>query len=264
MQVDGSKQVAGPDGVIVRWHPSCMVPAAADTSVAARKDDIMRTAILFGALLALLAVENGQARPRTGPHVRPVTSYTAAAPYEFVLEAGAVLPYGDLGDDFVGTAKGLGAGTGYEIGARFRYFATATLAVGPSFHYADFGDWEDVDPDEGFAYALRTSLYRYGLALQQFIGSDPAALRLYLTVEAALIHNRYEDWDQDLGTFWTSSNNLAVGAGLGLYLGRMELSAVYTHNPVENRQLPVAEGVEDRDFDWSYLAVRFGFAFGGF
>jgi hypothetical protein len=205
----------------------------------------MRVRDLLIISLVLLAAVPALAQPRTGPNVyRSVSSYTAPPPYQFVLEGGAALPYGDLGDDFVGTLKGLGADTGYELGARFRYFATSTLSVGPSFHYADFGDWEGLF-DDGAAYALRTSLYRYGLDVQQFFGTDRAALRPYVTVGGALIHNRYEDWDQDFGTFRTASTNLALSAGAGLALGPMELSAVWNYNPAKNRNLPRAEGVTD-------------------
>jgi hypothetical protein len=228
----------------------------------------MRTRdMLLVALILLVAVPALAQRPRTGPNVgRSASVYTAPPPYQLVLEGGAAIPFGDLGDDFEGTLKGLGAGTGYEIGGRFRYYANSTLAIGPSFHYADFGDWDGILDDEFgvAAYSVRTSSYRYGLDVQQFIGSDRAGPRFYVTIGAAVINNRYEDWVQDSGTFQTSSTNLAATAGAGLAIGPMELSAVWHYNPVDNRNLPRAGGVTDTSYDWSYLVVRAGIAFGGF
>lgn len=223
----------------------------------------MRSVTMLAVILTALVSAPALAQPRTGPHVQRTSAYTAPSPYEFAFEVGAALPYGDLGDDFTGTLKGLGAGTGYELGARLRYFATSTLAVGPSFHYADFGDWEGVF-DDGAAYAIETSIYRFGIDAQKFFGSARSDLRPYLTLGAALIHNRYEDWDQDFGIFQTASTNLAVAGGAGLALGPMELSAVWTYNPAKNRNLPRAPHVTDTSFDWSYLVVRLGFALGGF
>lgn len=228
----------------------------------------MRTRdMLLVTLILLVAVPTLAQRPRTGPHVlRQASSYTAPAPYQLVLEGGAALPFGDLGDDFEGTLKGLGASTGYELGARLRYYPTSTLSIGPSFHYADFGDWEGIFDDEFgvAAYVVKNSSYRYGLDLQQFIGADRAGPRFYVTVGGAVIHNRYEDWVQDSGTFKTSSTNLAATAGAGLAIGPMEISAAWNYNPVKNRNLPRASGVTDTSYDWSYLVVRAGVALGGF
>ena len=179
---------------------------------------------------------------------------------QLVFEGGAVLPGGDLGDDFVGTQKGLGAGTGFELGGRLRYWLSPQTAVGPAFHYANFGDWNDVTFDR-VPYQVRTEVYRWGVDLQQFLGDDPRGVRPYLIVGAALCHNRYEDWVSGDGTFLSSSNNLAFGVGGGVAMGPVELSAVWTFNRGENRELPMAPEVTDFDSDWSYLAVRAGLAF---
>ncbi len=223
----------------------------------------MRARILPTVVLALLVAVPALARPRTGPHVARSSTYTAPAPYQFVFEAGAALPFGDLGDDVIGTRKGLGAGTGYELGARFRYFALGNLAVGPSIHFADFGDWDSVD-SEGVPYSIRTSVYRYGLELQRFFGDDRSGLRPYVTIGAALQHNRYEDWDLYEGTFRSSSTNLGFGVGAGLALGPMELSAAWHLNKTKNRFLSEFWGLADPHYDWSYVVVRAGFALGDF
>jgi hypothetical protein len=222
----------------------------------------MRTRILQLAVLAALFAATAAAQPRTGPHVaRSTPSYLQPSPYQLVLEGGAAIPFGDLGDDYIGTRKGFGAGTGYELGVRFRYYATPTLSLGPSLHFADFGDWEGVS--EGAAYAISNSLVRWGLDLQQFFGEDRRGLRPYVTAGVALIRNRYEDWDEDFGTFRSSSSSLALAVGAGLAVGPMEISAVYNHNAMKNRILSDSWGLGNESFDWSHVVVRAGVALGG-
>jgi hypothetical protein len=186
------------------------------------------------------------------------------APLQLVFEGAAALPGGDLGDDFVGTEKGLGAGTGFEVGGRLRYYVTPRTAVGPVVHYADFGDWDDVFVDEfgEAAYSVRTETWRIGLDIQQFFGPRRSRVRPYVTVGVALASNRYEDWVEGDGIYETSSSNLALGVGGGVALGPMELSVLWTYNPVDNRELPLGDGATDTTFDWSYLVVRGGIAFG--
>jgi opacity protein-like surface antigen len=216
--------------------------------------------------LVVLVAGSALAQPRTGPHIHRAAGHAASSAYELVVEAGAALPYGELGDDFEDTRKGLGARTGYDLGARLRYFATGFLSVGPSFHYARFGDWEGVFDDEyGVdAYSTSASVLRYGLDVQLFLAPRDAHLRPYITAGGAACHNRYRDWVEGGGTFRTSSTNLALGLGAGLVFGPMELSAIWNHNPAENRNLPRAEGVTDTSYDWSFLVVRVGFAFSRF
>ncbi len=213
------------------------------------------TVTLLAALAGPAAAQRRGGRASFHDQPRP-------SPLQVVLEGAAALPGGDLGDDFVGTARGLGADTGYELGVRLRFWLGESTAVGPAFHHANFGDWEDVAVG-GEAYAVRTSVYRYGVDLQQFLGGRGGrrAVRPYLTLGVALCHNRYQDWLAGDGTFVTSSDNLAFGVGGGVAMGPVELSAVWTYNPVENRQLPAAEEVVDHDFDWSYLTLRAGLAF---
>ena len=186
------------------------------------------------------------------------------SPFELVIEGAAVLPQGDLGNSFVDTDKGMGAGTGFEFGGRLRYYLSPLTAVGPTVHYADFGDWDDVF-DRGdvlVPYYVRTSVVRVGVDLQQFLAPPPASVRPYLTVGVALFHNRYEDWIEGDGIYESSSNNLGFAAGGGLAMGPVELSAVWHYNPVDSRELPQGGDLPDNEFDWSYVSVRAGLAFG--
>ncbi|HOX25001.1 MAG TPA: hypothetical protein PLL30_04475 [Candidatus Krumholzibacteria bacterium] len=224
----------------------------------------MRARVLWLVWSAALAAQPVLAQRHTVLVHRPGPSRLAPSPLQLVLEAGAAVPAGDLADDFANTEMGLGAGTGYDLGIRLRYFLSDVTAVGPTFHYANFGDWEDVSADPvGDAYAVRTSVYRYGVDLQQYLAPRRAVVRPYVTVGAAFCHDRYEDWLQFAGTFTTASNNLAFGIGGGVAMGPLELSAVWTYNQTDNRMLPRAGGVYDTEYDWSYLVVRAGVALGG-
>jgi hypothetical protein len=214
---------------------------------------LLLTVLAMGATLAT----DAQAQRRRGP---VVVRHTSPSPFELVFEGGAVLPLGDLGDDFIGTEKGLGASTGYELGARLRYYLGPTTTVGPAFHYARFGQWDGLSQD-GTPYHIKTSTYRWGLDIQQFLTPRRTVVRPYLTLGVALCTNRYEDWAQDMGTYLNSTNDLAFGAGGGLAMGPVELSVVYTYCEAEKRALAQAGDLADATYDWSYISVRAGLAF---
>lgn len=245
-----------------QWHPPCNEPLVRDIGDPARiKEADMRTR---SSLIMLLIVALAASAVAQRPARRAVMAGWRHSPYQLVLEGAAALPSGDLGDDFVGTEKGLGAGTGYEIGGRLRYYVGPRTAVGPAIHYADFGDWDDILVDEygEAAYSVGTEIWRFGLDLQHFLAPRASRVRPYLTVGAALTHNRYEDWIEGEGVFATSSSNLAFGAGGGVAFGPMEVSVHWTYNPVENRELLLGSDATDDTYDWSYLTVRAGLAFG--
>ncbi len=133
--------------------------------------------------------------------------------------------------------------------------------IGSAVHYADFGNWDDVFAD-GAAYSVKTSVLRIGLDLQQFMAPQGVPVRPYLTAGVALCRNRYVDWVQNSGEFESISNNLAASVGGGVAFGPMEMSVLYTFNPVRNRELPVSDDALDHDFNWNYVVVRAGIAFG--
>lgn len=219
----------------------------------------MRTNRYLLVILLLIVAVPALAWPRGGRRYR-----TAPPPsrFELVVEGGVVEPMGDLGDDFIGTQKGMGASTGWELGGRLRYFLSPTTAVGPAVHVADFGDWEG-GADAWEAYEVRTRILRVGLDLQQFLAPRGEPIRPYVTVGAGMARNTYEDWVEGGGTYETSSSNLTFSAGGGLVMGPFEASALWTYNPVQDRGLPLGEGAIDDEFDWSYLVIRAGIAFGG-
>jgi hypothetical protein len=218
---------------------------------------------LAGAVLAVLIAPTEAAAQRR-PSPRVVVEHHYSDPYQgrsqLVFEAGATVPLGDLGDDFETTDKGLDAKTGYELGLRYRYFVVSGLAVSPAFHYANFGDDQGVYDDDGQerGFDVATSIYRYGVDLQQFFGPPDAALRAYLSVGIALYHNRYWDSIEGLGNFETSSNSFGFAGGAGLVFGPVELSGSYDFDRTSNDDLPSAGG--DDDFNWDHVTARVGFA----
>lgn len=222
-------------------------------------------ALAGAALAGLTAPTEAAAQYRRQPVV--VAEHHYADPYQgrnqLVLEAGAAVPLGDLGDDFETTDKGLDAKTGYELGVRYRYLVGGGFAVSPAFHYTNFGDDQGVYDDDGFArgYEVATSVYRYGFDLQQFIGSADAPVRAYLSVGVALYHNRYWDFAEGLGTFETSSNSLGFAGGAGLVFGPIELSGSYDVDRTSNDDLP---STGDDDFNWDHVTARIGFVVASF
>jgi hypothetical protein len=184
----------------------------------------------------------------------------------FVFEGGLAQPLGEQADDFDGN-YGYGAGTGYELGFRLRQHLGPHFAVSPTFHYVDFGATSGVtDFPQGaaLAYEVSTSLFRYGLELQYWLGDSWSEFRPYLLGGIALAHNRYRDSLQYYQDFRTGMNGPSWTAGFGMKMGVFELTGAYVGNRFETANLAPADvpaGTQHRH-DWDYAIVRLGFAFG--
>ncbi|MBE0567649.1 MAG: hypothetical protein IH621_16960 [Krumholzibacteria bacterium] len=182
--------------------------------------------------------------------------------FELVFEGGLAEPMGEQDGTF-GEGGGLGAAAGYELGFRLRQYLGGWLAIAPTFHYVDFGSASGVgDFPEGqdLGYRVSTSLLRYGVDLQTFMGRPGDPVRLMLLGGVALAHNRYHDSLQYYQDFETSMNGPSWNAGIGLKMRAIELSAAYVWNGFETANLTA--GAETRQYDWNYAVVRLGFAFG--
>ncbi len=179
---------------------------------------------------------------------------------EVLLEGGVVEPRGDLGDSwFAPSGKGFGAETGYEIGFRFRYFASPALALAPSFHYVDFANFTSVDND-GFGFEVRTSILRYAMDLQLFTGTYRSQLRMFFVLGAVLNNNRYQDYsDFDRTSYKTSVYSLGGAAGGGFRAGIFEIYALYNYNRFTTVRLD-PDGLE-RNYNWDYVSVRAAISF---
>ena len=182
---------------------------------------------------------------------------------ELVFEGGLAEPLGDQTDDFWTSETGIGSTTGYELGLRYRYYGGSNWAVSPSFHYVRFGSFSgvgDFPEGEDLGFDIRSSLYRYGVDLQLFVGSPHVALRPYLTGGVALSHNIYRDELQYHGVFSESVDAPSFNAGVGLKLGIMELSGEYHFNRFDTSKFGSAG--ETVTYNWDYAVFRVGFAFG--
>jgi len=198
-----------------------------------------------------------------GPPRRPEPPSLA-----FVFEGGLAEPLGGQADPFDGR-YGYGAGTGYELGVRLRQHLGDHFAVAPTFHYVDFGATSGVgDFAQGanLYYEVSTSLFRYGLELQLWLGDRWSPVRPFVFGGGALAHNRYRDSLQYHGTFSTSMNGPSWTAGFGLKMGVFELTGAYVGNRFDTANLAPADvpaGTQHRH-NWDYAIIRLGFAFGAY
>lgn len=190
--------------------------------------------------------------------------------HEFILEGGLAEPMGDQQDELYlvstdpeASKLGLGQGTGYELGVRFRQYMGEFFAVSPAFHYIRFGSASGVLDDgeyEGLAYDVRSSMYKYGIDFHAFMGGEHSSFRPYLTGGIALAHNIYRDEVQYNGVFKTSVNTPAYSAGIGFKMKNIELVGEYTYNRFDSSSLPPLDG--QNTYNWDYFIVRAAFSFG--
>ncbi|MFH1844897.1 MAG: hypothetical protein ABIF77_17030 [bacterium] len=178
---------------------------------------------------------------------------------EVLLEGGVALPGGDLVDDWTDIEKqGFGAETGYEVGLRYRQFVSPNLALSPSFHYVDFGNFATETATQG-AIIVATSILRYGLDVQYFTAAGQGRPQLFLSGGAALCRNRYRDDSEISGVYTAPVNALCFAAGGGIRLGDFEVGAYYNINRFDSVRLDY-QG-RKLSYNWDYLVVRAALAF---
>jgi len=193
-------------------------------------------------------------------------AYHAGPTFEFVCEGGLAQPTGTQADPF--GEGGYGAGTGYELGVRLRQYVSGNFSVSPAFHYVAFGSSRGIDNfPEGpnLGYQVATSLYRYSLDLQFWLGDPGAAVRPFLTGGVALAHNRYRDSLQYYNDFRTSMNGPSWTAGLGFKMGVLEITGAYVGNRFDTANLQPAGAADGtRSYNWDYAILSVGLAFGAY
>lgn len=177
---------------------------------------------------------------------------------EVLLESGAVAPLGDLGDDYA-EPLGFGAKLGYQIGFRFRLRFPSGWAVSPSFHYVKPRTHiiDEGTPDE---IASSTSMYRYGVDAQYRLPARPGAPALYVTGGLAVVRDRLREDDAAGQYFAESCNALAVAAGAGLRLDRVEITAQYEVNRFTTNRF---WDPRDTGYSWDTISLRVGLALPG-
>ena len=211
-------------------------------------------------IFSMMAAE-ADARLVRGPRQPGVLAHGAGN--ELVFEGGLAEPFGDLSEEFWTTDTGMEAGTGYELGLRYRYFAGPRLAVSPAFHYVRFGSFSgtaNFPEGDDLGFDIRASQYRYGLDFQLFVGEPQVQARPFVTGGVGLAHNIYRDELEFNGVYKESVNTPTFNAGVGLKMGVLEVSGTYHFNRFDTSKL--TSGPEKLEYNWDYAIVRVGFAFG--
>lgn len=221
--------------------------------------------IFMGVISQVSDAEARLVRPSSGPQYQ-----RGQSSHEFLLEGGLAEPMGDqkdelhlVSEDPMANVRGLGQGTGYEVGFRIRQYLSEYFAVSPAFHYIRMGSATgvtDYDGSQELAYSVRASTYKYGLDFQAFMGGPRSSFRPFLTGGVALAHNVYRDELQYNGVYKTSVNTPAFSGGLGFKFKNIELVGEYTYNRFDSTNLPPLKGTTN--YNWDFLVVRVGFSFG--
>jgi opacity protein-like surface antigen len=221
------------------------------------------TATVATLVMLVTVLMSTAAQSRVVLESRGPRHHRSPSPHEFVLEGGLVQPAGDQADDFWTTETGFDAGLGYQLGVRLRQFVGEDFSIAPAFHWTSFGAADGVGEfgvDEFRGYRLETSVIRYGLDLQMYLGEPGAGARPFVTGGLALLHNRYRDEQEGESWYETSVNTPGFSLGGGLRLDNLELSAEYNWNRFTTGNLS-SDG-QDLDYNWDYLVVRVGVALG--
>jgi hypothetical protein len=180
----------------------------------------------------------------------------AGAPVpEVLLESGMVAPLGDLGADY-GEPLGFGAKLGYQIGFRFRLQFPSGWSLAPSFHYVKPRTRTGDDAVLG-EIETSTSMYRYGVDAQYRLPARPGAPALFVTGGLAVVRDRLREDDAAGQYFAESCNALAVAAGVGLRLDRLEFTAQYEVNRFTTNRF---WDPRDTGYNWDTISLRVGLA----
>jgi hypothetical protein len=180
----------------------------------------------------------------------------AARPYgtEVVLEGGAVMPLGDLGDDHA-TEKGFGAGAGFAVGFRLQQRFPSGWSISPSFHYVEPGDFSGSNSTGDFT--VSTSQYRYGFDLRYTFARAPHAPRPFVGFGAALLHNRLNEEYGDGTYFEDAVDAIGLSALVGVRIGSMEAALRYDLDRFDTNKFYVPT---DASYSWDTVLVTVGFA----
>lgn len=174
----------------------------------------------------------------------------------FLVEVGLALPQADLADDFLSTPLGAGAGSGLEIGLRWRSALSPTLALGPVFHFVNHRELiggEAESPD----YRLRATTLRYALELLYGRRDSYTRMRPFAGLAAGLSRNRLEGDGKSEGELLDDAvNTLSLALRAGVRWRGLEWSVVYNLNRFESVRFFSADGADS--YNWDTVTVRMG------
>jgi len=156
---------------------------------------------------------------------------------QVVVEAGMIVPYGQLGADFGKTRLGFGASEGLEIGFNYRIFLSQAVSIAPSFLFLDYGNYNGVDDEIG-DFRVQSSSYHF-------------------TLGAGLFRNRVTGFYQDnTKAMDRSINTMGYSLRAGIQLIGLEFSVVYNINRFNTWQFYQSDYRER--YNWDSISFRAG------
>jgi hypothetical protein len=186
----------------------------------------------------------------------PVVSSAERPPSQVVLEVGAAVPTGNLGDDFYDTELGLGIKSGLELGFRWRFFLNDQWSLAPAFHFLNYKDFKSVTP-EGDDFRIKPTSFRYTLEVMWMPGERDSSIRPFAALSAGLFRNRLEAFHKTYDKpFDSSVNTFGAMIRAGVKLGSFELCALYGQNEFDTWDFFKTGQAET--YDWSHWGVRAG------
>jgi len=208
--------------------------------------------VLLAALLTSLAVAAEADRDRS-----------ADPGFEVLMDAGLVVPLGNLGAGLAHTATGLGVEQGYRAGLRCRYTTPAGVTLSPSFSFSEFGDHDGFNDLSGKTggygqkFKLQATVLRYGLDVGYLAPGEPGDWRALVAAGVGVLQNNYkEDLVDDEFTYDASTYSLGWMLSVGARRGPLELAMEYHLSSFETDQF-FLETI-DGEYTWNHLVLRAG------
>lgn len=184
--------------------------------------------------------------------------------FEVMVDAGAVMPLGDLGAGLPNTATGMGAELGYRLGLRLRWTGDHGLFLAPVFSYSEFGDHDGVDDQSGKTdgvgqkYTVRASTLRYGMEAGYLSPGATRDWRLHTALGIAAVEQRYrEELVAEEAIYEATLYDVAWLASVGVRRGNLEVALEYHGcNFTTARFLRTGPPAS---YNWSHAALRVSF-----
>ena len=175
---------------------------------------------------------------------------------QVVVEAGLIMPYGELGADFEKTRLGFGASQGLEVGFNYRIFLSQTVSIAPTFLFLDYGNYDGLDEEIG-EFRVQSSSYRFGAELMVKMPGSDVTPRPFLALGAGLYRNRVTGFYQDnTKALDQSVNTMGYSLRAGVQIIGLEFSVVYNINRFNTWQFYQSDYRER--YNWDNLSFRAG------
>ncbi len=185
----------------------------------------------------------------------------AHPPSEVQVDAGYIMPGGDLADGFGDTPLGFGADPGLEVGFLWRYRFDLRWSLAMDFHFVDFADFNGTDDVVG-EYAIEVTSYRYGLQLRRSFGGGHAGWQPFLMAEVGVFRNRVVGRDKILlEPFDRSLSSLGYGFQAGIRRDTIEVGLLAQVNRFSSWRFFHPD--QKQDYNWDTVSLRFSWLIPG-